>query len=81
MQRQTSSAAAGTSVYAKNVPNWERTLRVIMGVMALVFAVMNWGTSMAAVAAGVVGAVLAITGMIGFCPMCAMVGRKMDKGN
>ncbi|MBR7629997.1 DUF2892 domain-containing protein [Aeromonas popoffii] len=29
--------------YVKNVPNWERVLRIILGIMALVFAVMSWG--------------------------------------
>ena len=32
-----------------------------------------------AVGIGVLGAVLAMTGLAGFCPMCAMVGRKLDK--
>lgn len=65
--------------YAKNVPNWERILRIVMGAMALLFALMNWGTSTWAVGAGLMGAVFAMTGLIGFCPMCAMVGRKLDK--
>lgn len=67
--------------YVKNVPTWERILRIVMGVVALVFAAMNWGTSGLAVGAGIVGAMLAMTGMVGFCPMCAMVGRKLDKGH
>jgi len=29
---------------------------------------------------GVTGAVVALTGLVGFCPMCAMVGRRLDKG-
>lgn len=65
--------------YVKNVPNWERALRLVMGAMALVFAAMNWGSSNLAVGAGIMGAVLALTGLVGFCPMCAMVGRKLDK--
>lgn len=65
--------------YVKNVPNWERVLRLIMGVMALVYAAMNWGSSGLAVGAGIMGAMLAMTGLVGFCPMCAMVGRKLDK--
>ncbi|MES2402418.1 MAG: DUF2892 domain-containing protein [Pseudomonadota bacterium] len=67
-------------LYAKNVPAWERALRIIMGLMALGFAAMNWGGSAWAVGAGIMGAVLSMTGLIGFCPMCAMVGRKLDKG-
>lgn len=65
--------------YAKNVPNWERVLRVIMGLMSLGYAVMNWGGSGLAVGLGIMGAMLAMTGLVGFCPMCAMVGRKLDK--
>lgn len=64
--------------YVKNLPRWERVLRVIVGVMALAFAAMNWSLSGLAVAAGIMGAMLAMTGLIGFCPMCAMVGRKLD---
>jgi Protein of unknown function (DUF2892) len=41
---------------------------------------MNWGSSGLAVGLGVMGAMLAMTGLVGFCPMCAMVGRKLDKG-
>ncbi|MGS0742964.1 YgaP family membrane protein [Glaciimonas sp. GG7] len=65
--------------YAKNMPNWERALRLIMGVMALVFVGMNWGSSDLGIGAGIMGAMLAMTGLFGFCPMCAMVGRKLDK--
>lgn len=67
--------------YVKNVPNWERVLRIILGIMALVFPVMSWGKSDLAVAAGVMSAILSMTGLMGFCPMCAMVGRKLDKRN
>ena len=67
--------------YVKNVPNWERILRIVIGMMALVFAAMNWGSSNLAVWAGIMGAMLAMTGLVGFCPMCAMVGRKLDKGH
>lgn len=66
--------------YVKNVPGWERALRIAMGLAGLAFAFMNWGTASAAVAAGLMGAVLALTGLFGFCPMCAMAGRKPVKG-
>ena len=66
--------------YVKNVPNWERILRSVMGAIALVFAAMNWGTSNLAVGTGIMGAMMAMTGLVGFCPMCAMVGRKLGKG-
>lgn len=66
-------------LYIKNVPNWERAVRVIMGMLAIAFAAMNWGVSGISVGVGVAGAMLAMTGFVGFCPMCAMVGRKLDK--
>ncbi len=67
--------------YVKNVPTWERIVRVLMGMLALGFAAANWHASGMAVASGVVGAMLAMSGLVGFCPMCAMVGRKLDKGH
>ncbi len=65
--------------YVKNIPHWERILRIAIGVTSLVMAAMGWGTSSLAVGAGIMGAMLAMTGMVGFCPMCALVGRKLDK--
>lgn len=69
-------------LYAKNLPGWERALRIAMGLVGLVFAAIGWGTAGfgLAVAIALTGAVLALTGLFGFCPMCAMVGRKPGKG-
>lgn len=62
--------------YRKNLPGWERALRVIAGL------VIAWGLLALpalplgyAVAAGGVTAIL--TGFFGFCPICAMAGRKL----
>jgi len=64
--------------YVKNVPTWERVLRVIIGLAAVVWSVLalgGWlGTLAALSAAGIV-----LSGLFGFCPACAMVGRKLDK--
>ena len=63
--------------YIKNVPVWERWLRVILSLAVVAFALARlpqpWSWIVAASALG-----LAATGVIGFCPMCAMVGRKLD---
>jgi len=64
--------------YAKNVPSWERVVRIAMGLIALAYAVMSWGSPLA-MGAGVMGAMLSMTGLVGFCPMCAMVGLKLDQ--
>lgn len=65
--------------YAKNLPHWERVIRIVMGLISLAYAGVNWGGSGLAIGMGIMGAVLAMTGMVGFCPMCAMVGRKLKK--
>lgn len=67
--------------YVKNVPNWERALRVILSVVALVFSYQSWGVYALGVGLGITGAMLAFTGLFGFCPLCAMVGRKLDKAH
>lgn len=65
--------------YVKNVPTWERVLRIVMGLVGLGYAAMNWNGSGLAIGLGLMGAMLTMTGLFGFCPMCAMVGRKLDK--
>jgi hypothetical protein len=64
--------------YVKNVPNWERVLRVIAGGAASVagFKLLGGtaGTLVTLSAAGIVA-----SGLVGFCPACALVGRRLDK--
>jgi hypothetical protein len=64
--------------YVKNVPTWERALRVVIGLAAVAWSVLalgGWSGALAALsAAGIV-----LSGLFGFCPACAMVGRKLDK--
>lgn len=64
--------------YVKNVPGWERVLRVVLGLMAVLAGLQLvgglWGVLLAASAAGIVA-----SGLFGFCPMCAMVGRRLDQ--
>jgi len=66
-------------LFLKNVPNWERVVRVLAGMASLAYAAMNWGVSGLAVAMGVMGAALAMSGLMGYCPMCAMAGRRPVK--
>lgn len=65
-------------LYVKNVPGWERLVRVLMGVVFIVGAIAYFGSTMIGWAVGIIGAMAAITGLIGFCPACAMVGRRLD---
>ena len=67
-----------SAFYVKNVPGWERALRLLIGAIAAAVALYSFsgltGWLLAASAAG-----LAMTGLVGFCPMCAMVGRRLDR--
>ncbi|MFZ6647468.1 YgaP family membrane protein [Undibacterium sp. TJN25] len=64
--------------YIKNLPNWERVVRLIVS-----FAVITWALlSLNGVVAWIVAASAAgitLSGIFGFCPMCVMVGRRLDK--
>lgn len=63
--------------YVKNVPNAERAARVLAGLGAAAAALYwfdgNLALLLAASAAGI-----ALTGLVGYCPMCAIVGRRLD---
>jgi hypothetical protein len=63
--------------YRKNLPGLERAMRVMGGVGMIAYGLIGMsGTTTGYLIAG--GGVLAIvTGFFGFCPMCAMVGRRL----
>ncbi|KQV48491.1 hypothetical protein ASC95_21425 [Pelomonas sp. Root1217] len=63
-------------IYVKNVPNGERAVRVVAGLMAAALGLLLLGGMGGwLVAAGAAG--LVASGLFGFCPACAMVGRKL----
>jgi hypothetical protein len=68
-------------LYVKNVPPVERVIRVLMGIGLLVAAVMWLGANSKGWIVGAMGMMAAMSGLIGWCPMCAMVGRKLDAGH
>lgn len=61
--------------YVKNLPTWERALRIgaacLMALGAWYFrdSMAAWGFGIAAVSA-------ALTAVVGYCPMCALAGRR-----
>lgn len=63
--------------FRKNLPGWERALRLAAGLMLIACGLLAFPAAPIgyALAAGGVAAIL--TGFVGFCPMCAMVGRKL----
>ncbi|MEM5389549.1 DUF2892 domain-containing protein [Paraburkholderia phymatum] len=64
--------------YVKNVPGWERVIRIVLGVVGAALAIMFLKG-----VAGIVGALAAagitISGLVGFCLACAMVGRRLAR--
>jgi hypothetical protein len=68
--------ALKSAFFLKNVPGWERALRIAAGAAVAAMGAFAGGPW---VAAGIVtGVSLALTGFFGFCPLCAMVGRRLS---
>lgn len=65
-------------LYVKNVPNWERAVRMLMGMVFIAASVGYFGSTTTGWVVGVIGAMAAMSGLMGFCPACAMVGRKLN---
>jgi hypothetical protein len=64
--------------YVKNVPGWERLARVLAGSLAVAFGLLALGGAPGvALALGAAG--VAASGLFGFCPMCALLGRRLDR--
>jgi len=65
-------------MYVKNVPVWERVIRLFIAAGAIVYGLLAATGSLQWIV--VAGAVcLALSGLLGFCPACAMVGRRLKK--
>lgn len=64
--------------YQKNLPLWERVLRVLAGVVVIAVTLSlplaGWLRTLIITSA----AAFLFFGFIGFCPACALVGRKLD---
>ena len=66
-------------LYQKNLPVWERTARVIAGILMGLCGFLGPGLAGTPVGLIIAGAGVAtlLTGFVGFCPACAMAGRKL----
>lgn len=64
--------------YVKNVPVWERVLRVAIGLAVVAWAIWGMG-GLAGWVTAASAAGLVMSGLVGFCPACAMVGRRIGK--
>lgn len=65
-------------VYIKNVPWWERLLRIGLGIGMATYALTRMRGTVGWII--VVGAgILLLTAVLGFCPACALAGRRLEK--
>ena len=68
-------------LYQKNLPKWERALRLCIGLVIVGVGFMVPMDPAVKWTALIGGVVFACTGFIGFCPMCAMFGRKLRQSD
>lgn len=66
-------------IFAKNVPVPERLLRIVLGVGMLYPGLFILRGQLTGYLLAATGLTIILTGFVGFCPMCAMVGRKLDR--
>jgi hypothetical protein len=67
--------------FIKNVPSVERGIRIVTGSALLILGLWTLRGSISGYVLAAAGAGALLTGFVGFCPMCALAGRKLDKGN
>jgi hypothetical protein len=63
--------------YRKNLPGWERAVRVIGGVAMVASGLLGLQGAPVGYLIAAAGGVTLLTGFFGFCPMCAMAGRRL----
>ena len=67
-------------LYRKNVPSWERLVRIIAGIFMIVCGLVGLKGMPVGYLIACVGMVTLVTGFVGYCPACAVAGRKgIDK--
>lgn len=65
-------------IYLKNLPFWERSLRIGGGAVAGAYGLLNIGEPLGWLALAA-GAGIVLTGIYGYCPACALAGRRLEK--
>lgn len=64
--------------YRKNLPGWERFVRVAAGIAIIACGMLGPGLQGAPIGYLIAcsGVVTLVTGFVGYCPACAIAGRK-----
>ena len=68
-----------TGLYLKNLPVWERILRVFMTISLVIAGFVLFGNGLWSWIIAVAAIGFGLTGIIGFCPMCALFGRRLPQ--
>lgn len=63
--------------YRKNIYTWEQGLRILAGGALAAYAALAMQGGMLSYNLIAAGIGFGLTGVFGFCPMCAMVGRRL----
>jgi len=63
--------------YRKNLPGWERAMRVVAGAILVAWGLIGFPAVPLGYLIAAGGVIAVLTGFVGFCPMCALVGRKL----
>lgn len=66
-----------TMFYIKNVPVWERVLRIMIGLGLVLYVLFGQPAMFVSILSLSTAAFVVLTGFFGWCPMCALVGRKI----
>ena len=61
--------------YKKNLPNWERVVRVLAAILLTTCAV-HYGKNAVGITFAVAAVGTVLTGLVGYCPFCYVGGRK-----
>jgi hypothetical protein len=66
-------------LYKKNIPGWERVLRLLAAAMMIAAGLVLLPGQMMGYLLAAMGAMAALTGFIGYCPVCSIAGRKLPE--
>ena len=65
-------------VYRKNLPGWERALRVLAGSLMIACGLFGLKGMPVGYVIACAGVITLMTGFVGYCPACAVAGRKLQ---
>jgi hypothetical protein len=66
-------------MFKTNEANWDRILRVVVGILFLYLGLGNFVAGSLGVVVDVVGVLLVLTGLAGFCPIYALLKLSTKK--